>query len=343
MHRYTVTGSQSQSEILIGETLANLPRHLPRGPAFIITDTIVSGLYGNLFPDLPVIEIGTGDSIKTFETVTHIVNRLLELGADRTAFIIGIGGGVICDITGFAASIFMRGVPFGFVSTTLLSQVDASVGGKNGVNLAGYKNIMGVFNQPRFVICDLEMLKTLPSSQIRNGLGEVVKHALLSDSDMFDYMETHCQSALTLDHETILRLVLDSVRIKSEIVNQDEKEAGLRRILNLGHTFGHAIEKCTPLNHGEAICPGMMIAARLSARKKWLDRSVVERIGGLLDKLDLPRSFDGDTDQILDALTKDKKKTGQDIHYVFLKGIGQAHVEKISFQQLAEEFKTFAF
>ncbi|MFU8770398.1 MAG: 3-dehydroquinate synthase, partial [Desulfotignum sp.] len=234
---HKILGKGGTSQIHVGERLGNLADHLPDQPLVIITDENVKSLYGHAFPKVPVITIGTGEKIKTLATVETILHRLIDLGCDRSCFILGIGGGIVCDIAGFAASIFMRGVDFGFVSTTLLSQVDASVGGKNGVNLSAFKNMAGVFSQPRFVICDPDMLKTLPQKEIANGMAEIVKHALIADAGMLAFIENNHARALNLDPEIIFQLVSDSVAIKSRVVQQDERESGERRKLNFGHTI----------------------------------------------------------------------------------------------------------
>ncbi|MEA1949641.1 MAG: 3-dehydroquinate synthase family protein, partial [Thermodesulfobacteriota bacterium] len=241
MKTLEIHGSTGDSTIRVGEKLLDLGKYIPSENVVIITDVNVKRFYQNNFPPHPVITIQTGEKIKNLDTVRSIYGELVELGVDRSTVIIGIGGGIVCDITGFVASTFLRGVKFGFVSSTLLSQVDASVGGKNGVNFKGYKNMVGVFSQPEFVICDLNLLNTLPQKEVLCGLAEIVKHAAIGDGDLFEYLEEHYRKALALDSAVIERLVYDSVVIKSAIVNKDEKEKGERRKLNFGHTFGHAI------------------------------------------------------------------------------------------------------
>ena len=174
-----------ESVVLIGEQLGNLHKYLPVKMPIIITDSSVKKHWGRKFPPGAVITIDTGEEIKSLDTVSVLYDKLLSLGADRSSFIVGIGGGIVCDIAGFVASTYMRGIRFGFVSTTLLSQVDASVGGKNGVNFGGYKNIVGVFNQPEFVICDQNLLQTLPASEFRCGFAEIVNHGAIADEELF--------------------------------------------------------------------------------------------------------------------------------------------------------------
>jgi len=331
---FHVKGQLGLSSIYVGESLKNLGNYLPSTRTIIITDENIKKYYQKDFPDVPIITIGTGEDIKTLATVETILKELISYSCDRSSFIVGIGGGIVCDITGFAASVFLRGVNFGFVSTSLLSQVDASVGGKNGVNLDSYKNMVGVFNQPEFVICDVDLLQTLPKKEISNGLAEIVKHALIYDADMFDFIEKNKQKALDLDDNTIFKLVADSVKIKSRVVQQDEKESGERRKLNFGHTIGHAIEKIEKSGHGRAVSMGMIAAASFSQSKHLINQEDVLRITRLLNDLNLPTTFDYNAKKVISAASKDKKKQGNDLFYVFLEQIGKARVDKISFDEM---------
>jgi 3-dehydroquinate synthase len=283
-----------------------------------------------------VITIGTGEKIKTLDTVQDIYAQLMALQADRSVFIVGMGGGIVCDIAGFAASTYLRGVRFGFVATTLLAQVDASVGGKNGVNFEGYKNMVGLFRQPEFVICDFELLKTLPTEEISCGLAEIVKHAAIADAELFSYLERNTESILALDPAVIEKLVLASVQIKSSIVSRDETEKGERRLLNFGHTFGHAIEKVSGVAHGAAVSMGMTIASALSVKKGRLTTREDRRLRELLQRLKLPTSMTCTPQHILDAVVKDKKRAGDRIHFILLDKVGRAVVEQIGIEELEE-------
>ncbi|UCD89122.1 MAG: 3-dehydroquinate synthase [Desulfobacterales bacterium] len=329
-----IFGSNGDSTLFVGERIQHLQKYIPGKKAIIITDINVKHFYEKEFPSYEVITIGTGEEIKTLDTARAIYKRLVELEADRSTFIIGIGGGIVCDIAGFVASTYLRGVKFGFVSTTLLSQVDASVGGKNGVNFEGYKNMVGVFNQPQFVICDPFLLHTLPQKEIRCGLAEIVKHAAIADANLFTFLEAHYQQAQSLDTDVIEKLVYDSVVIKSDIVNRDETEQGERRKLNFGHTFGHAIEKTTGVSHGEAISIGMVMASALSVKKEHLPVHDAQRIKHLLEKLGLPTTFETHRNNIIDAVHKDKKREGDRIHFVLLNGLGSAFVDNIPIKEL---------
>jgi 3-dehydroquinate synthase len=266
--------------------------------------------------------------------VKDIIGRLVEMEADRTDFIVGIGGGIVCDIAGFTASIYERGLRFGFVSTTLLSQVDASVGGKNGVNFEGYKNMVGVFNQPEFVLCDPNLLKTLPEKELLNGCAEIVKHAAIADPKLFNYLEENHRGILALDHNVIEKVVQESVIIKSGIVNRDERERGERRKLNFGHTLGHALEKVTGASHGEAVSAGMAAASMISENMGLLKRKDRIRIETLLKNMGLPTSIRADKKRMADALSKDKKRERSSIHFVLLEEIGKAIIKEIPLEDL---------
>jgi 3-dehydroquinate synthase len=334
MKSVKIKSETGESLIKIGERLENLKAYLPVKTPIIITDTQVRHHWGAYFPAAPVITIDTGEKIKTFDTVSYIYDQLIEIEADRSTFIVGIGGGIVCDVAGFVASTYMRGVRFGFVSTTLLSQVDASVGGKNGVNFKGYKNIAGFFNQPEFVICDLNVLSTLPREELLSGFAEIIKHGAIADKNMFDYIEAHYRQALALDPIVIEKLVYDSVIIKSSIVNQDAREHGVRRKLNFGHTFGHAIEKTLQVRHGEAVSAGMVLASELSVKKGHLQEPDATRLCGLLEMYGLPVRLPYEGTQVLAALRMDKKREGGTIKFVLLSEIGHAFVDEIPIEEL---------
>ncbi|MCF8144269.1 MAG: 3-dehydroquinate synthase [Deltaproteobacteria bacterium] len=331
-----VDGRRGTSAILMGESIRSIGSYAPLEKTVIITDVNIMRHYQKDIPPCHLIEIQSGEKAKSLETVREICLKLMKIGADRSSFIVGVGGGVVSDITGFVASIYMRGVPFGFVSTTLLSQVDAGIGGKNGVNLGGYKNMLGVFNQPQFVICDLNLLKTLPRRELLSGFAEIVKHAVIGDPELFSYLETNYERGVSLDPEVIEKLVCDSVAVKSAIVNRDEEEGGERRKLNFGHTFGHAIEKTTGISHGEAVGIGMAIASRLSHKRGYLTLETAERIEALIRKLGLPIRSHCAPGELLDAIRKDKKRNGSSIRFVLLKAMGHAVVEEMPIHELGD-------
>ena len=334
MRKLMIKGQYRNSLLLIGECLQNIGNYIPDDKIVIITDRNVDQLYREQFPAGDIITIGSGESAKNLDTVRDIYKRLVSMQADRSTFVVGIGGGVVCDICGFVASTYMRGLRFAYVPTTLLAQVDASVGGKNGVNLQGYKNLVGVFNQPEFVLCDAGLLETLPKREILCGMAEIIKHAAIADIELFDYLEINFEKAAQLDDDVIAKLIYDSALIKSAIVNRDETEKGERRKLNFGHTYGHAIETCTDCNHGEAIAIGMAMACDFSAEKGWLSSESSLRFKRLLGKFMLPTAVKVNPDQIQDAIQKDKKRSGDMLYFVFLNQIGHAVVDETSIDVL---------
>jgi len=340
MKKLTIKGQFKDSSLLIGEHLKNAGRYISGDRTVVITDTNVRSYFDKDFPAGEIISIGTGEAIKNLDTVKTLYAKLVELSADRSTFVIGIGGGVVCDICGFVASTYMRGMRFAYIPTTLLAQVDASVGGKTGVNLGGYKNLVGVFNQPEFVLCDFDLLKTLPVAEMLSGFAEIVKHAAVADGQLFDFLEQNYKKAIELDSAVIEKLVYESLVIKSTIVNADEREKGERRKLNFGHTFGHAIEIAAGVNHGEAVSAGMLIASALSVEKGFLTEVEHQRLKTLLEKIGLPAGLRVNMESVLDALGKDKKREGESIHFVLLNAIGKAIVVEISLNELRESIES---
>ena len=334
MKTVDIKGNQGESIICVGESIDRLSHYAPAENMVILTDKYVAGLYGRRFPRSPVITIGKGEEIKNLNTAGEIYKQLLDAGADRSTYLVGIGGGIVCDIAGFVASTYMRGLPCGYVPTTLLAQVDASVGGKTGVNYDGYKNIIGTFSQPAFVLCDIELLKSLPEREISSGFAEIIKHAAIADADMFTYLEAHTSRALQLDPGVIEKLVYESILIKADVVNQDEREAGERRKLNFGHTFGHAIEKVSDLSHGQAVSVGMVIAVEISRLEGLIEQSDVDRMANLLKKMALPLKAQVDADKVWEALLKDKKREGERLYFILLEQIGKAMIKSFSIHDL---------
>jgi 3-dehydroquinate synthase len=331
--------NREPSKVMVGDALRLLPGMLPPGRRIIaITDPNLDALYGEVIGahSEAKIVIPTGEENKTLSTVEGIHRRLIEMGADRSAYIVGIGGGIVTDITGFAASTYLRGVEFGFVATSLLAQVDASVGGKNGVNIAGYKNMAGVFNQPDFVLCDTGMLATLPPRELRAGVAEMIKAGIIADPELFGILESHSPEDLSASPLLLTRAITAAIRVKAAIVEADEREKGERRKLNLGHTVAHAIEKSTrDHNHGEAVGIGLATIADVSVRLGLLDEGTRRRIIGAIEKAGLPTRSDIPADQIARALTRDKKVEGESLWLVAVRGIGDVVVRRTPPGELA--------
>jgi 3-dehydroquinate synthase len=337
MRSLDFAGNTGSSRIMLNVTFEQLSEFCDTEKTAFIVDRNVLDLHKDklsLYQRL--IEVEPGEQQKTLETVNTIYGRFLEWELDRSSVIVGVGGGMVCDIAGFAASTYLRGIPFGFVPTSLLALVDASVGGKNGVNYHGYKNMVGTFNQPGFVLCDFDFLRTLPYDELKNGIAEAIKSALIADEALFNYIEDNKEEIYSLNHDVIQRVVLDSLNIKIVVVSRDETEKGERRKLNFGHTIGHAIEKTIGLHHGEAVSIGMAISAGLSKKNGTLTEKDVERIERLLNYFQLPTKLEGDRKAIIDAICKDKKREGENIHFVLLDGIGNSLIEKIKIEELQE-------
>ena len=332
----TIIKINEESTLYVGRVAELLDRVVPQRRVVVITDANIERLYPDVVRRYEYVVIGEGEESKTLQTVERVYRELMALGADRSTFILGIGGGIVTDVAGFVAATYMRGVEFGFVSTTLLGQVDASVGGKNGVNVADYKNMVGTFRQPCFVIADVEMLRTLPMRELRAGMAEVVKSAVIGDADLFDFVESRADDIFD-DVEALQHAMLGAVAVKARIVAEDEREGGVRRLLNLGHTLGHAIEKCThEVNHGEAVAMGMGYIARVAFSRGMLCGEDGLRIVGLLDKLGFELMPPVDMAQVLDAVKLDKKRENDMIRVVLPVKIGDCVVAEMSFKEFKE-------
>ncbi|MDP2323818.1 MAG: 3-dehydroquinate synthase [Gammaproteobacteria bacterium] len=326
--------------ILIGNGLlaqrAILDPHLRRRDAMIVTNETVAPIYLEPVKSLlagsrvSTTVLPDGEQHKTMATVGRVLDALVEARYGRDCVIVALGGGVVGDIAGFAASIYQRGVDFIQVPTTLLAQVDSAVGGKTGVNHPGGKNLLGAFYQPICVLADTDTLRTLPDRELSAGLAEVVKYGLIADATLFDWLEKHADTLLHRDAAALGHVVRRSCEIKAEIVGQDERERGRRALLNLGHTFGHAIELKAGYGewlHGEAVAAGTCMAAEFSARLGMLQPGAVERIRQLFRRLKLPVSPPPvEPGQFLAAMGMDKKVVAGQIRLVLLDEIGAARI-----------------
>lgn len=333
MKKITIEGKYGSSDIFIGRSKESVFSLIPK-ESIIITDKNLAILYCDELKPFRVVIIEGGEKSKKLLSLGKVYSDLLENNLDRSGFVVGFGGGVVCDIAGFVASTFMRGVKFGFISTSVLSQVDASVGGKNGINLMGYKNLIGLFNQPKFVYCDINLLQTLPHIEYINGFAEVVKHAVIADAEAFEYLEKNTEKALAHDLEVMEKLIADSIDVKTKIVSVDEHESGLRRLLNFGHTIGHAVERNGRYTHGEAVSIGMSFALDLSFKFGFIQDDTRKRVKRLLERMNLPLKSSIPKKLIAEDIRMDKKRENNEISFVFLDSIGSAHTEKISIIEL---------
>lgn len=308
----------------------------------LVTNPVVRGLYGDRVMeglreagfDPFFVEIPDGERYKTLRWVSRIYDRLLEREMTREAPLVALGGGVIGDITGFAAATFLRGVPYVQIPTTLLAQVDSSVGGKTGVNHPRGKNLIGAFYQPKLVFIDVGFLKTLKKRELKAGLAEVIKYGIIRDRGLFSYLEENMERILDLEEEPLLHIVKRSCEIKARIVEEDEREKGIRAILNLGHTFGHAIESVTRyrrFRHGEAVAIGMVLATRLSERLGLCERGVTERIERLLLRAGLPVKVPSSitADSLLESMKLDKKRLKEEmVRLILVRDIGDVVIRE---------------
>ena len=280
-----------------------------------------------------VIEIADGEEYKSLETLNSIYDSLIEFGFDRKSLIVALGGGVVGDIAGFAAATYLRGIPFVQVPTSLLAQVDSSVGGKTGVNHIKGKNLIGAFYQPGLVLIDTATLVTLTEREYLSGLAEIAKYGVVLNRDLFGFMEVNVDKLLKRDTECLLNVIKISCSIKASVVEKDEKEAGLRAVLNYGHTIGHAVETLTEYKkytHGEAVAIGMAQAAKLSEAMGISDIAETERILALLHALRLPIEMPYFTPTAYhEVLAQDKKARDGAINFVFNKGIGDFHISRV--------------
>jgi len=337
MYTINIKTDTGESNVYLGERIENLKKYLPEGKKIVIlTDENIVKHYAHNLQKFPVIQIGLGEKHKTMATLEKIFEEFIRIEVDRSSFIVAVGGGIVCDVGGFAASTFMRGLKFGFVSTTLLSQVDASVGGKNGVNFQGYKNMVGVFAQPEFVICDVHTFKTLERREFISGFAEIIKAAAIRSKPLFDYLEANCKDALNYNEAVLEKIIYESVKIKAQVVQNDEKEKGERRILNFGHTFAHSIEKNFGILHGEAVSIGMVLASKVSVKMNLLSPKEAESIEKLLSSYQLPVKLNLDKGKVYDALLKDKKREGDFINLVLVNTIGNAVIHKVSIKDMED-------
>ena len=330
---------KDSSEVIVGSVSELLPRLLPDKRVVVVSDTNIDRHYHTLVNRYEHVLIGLGEASKTLVTADAIYKKFISMGVDRSTFVLAIGGGIVTDVAGFVASTYMRGVEFGFVSTSLLGQVDASVGGKNGVNVDGYKNMVGTFTQPRFVICDVGMLRTLPEREVRTGMAEVIKAGIIADEELFSKLELTPLAELTKNPDLLAEVVYRAIKVKADIVERDEREHGDRRKLNLGHTLAHAIEKSSSkMNHGEAVAVGLSLISDAAARRGLLSAADKERICSLLQRTGFDLTPPVAMRVLLKAVSKDKKSEGDVLNVVFPTAIGACEVVPMPLEEFRAMF-----
>jgi 3-dehydroquinate synthase len=313
---------------------------LQKDKTVFITDENIFKLHDEKFSGWKTIVIKAGEEHKNQQTVDSIINQLIHQQADRKSLLVGIGGGVITDITGFVASIYMRGIKFAFVPTSILAMVDAGIGGKNGIDVGVYKNLVGVINHPEFLLYDYSFLETLPDKEWINGFAEIIKHACIKDKVMFQYLEKHSLMNFQSSLAETASIIQKNASIKYDVVSKDEKETRDRKLLNFGHTIGHAIENTAMLSHGQAISIGMVAACRISEMINHFSKADTKKVTALLIKYELPVAFSFNKKKTWDILLHDKKKAGGEMSFVVLDRIGKGSVKSISLDHLQKIFNT---
>ena len=332
MKKLTYKFSNSSTDYYLAYGISHLKEFVDQRSAVIITDENVFRNHRKRFKNWRVIVLQPGEEQKTQATVDSIIAQLIMMEADRNTTLIGVGGGVITDITGYAASIYMRGIKFGFAPTTLLSMVDASIGGKNGIDVGIYKNLVGTIRQPSFILHDLIFLNTLPQSEWINGFAEIIKHACIKDAALFRELETNSLKKYRSRKVLVCQLIQRNAILKTKVVQQDEFEKGDRKLLNFGHTLGHALENQYELSHGQAISIGMTYACHIS--KQITGFKETNRVVSILERYGLPTYAKFDKQKVFHALKMDKKRERKEMSYVLLRKVGEGVIKTISLDQL---------
>jgi len=332
MKKLTYKFSNSSTDYYLAYGISHLKEFVDEKNAVIITDENVFANHQKRFKNWRVIVLQPGEEQKTQATVDSIIAQLIMIEADRKTTLVGVGGGVITDITGYAASVYMRGIKFGFIPTTLLAMVDASIGGKNGVDVGIYKNLVGTIHQPSFILHDLIFLNSLPQSEWINGFAEIIKHACIKDAAMFRELETNSLKKYQDKKVLACKLIQRNALLKTKVVQQDEFEKGDRKLLNFGHTLGHALENQYELSHGQAISIGMTYACNISEQLTGFKET--DRVVSVLDKYGLPSYAKFDKQKVFSVLKMDKKRERKEMNYVLLEKIGKGVIKIISLNQL---------
>jgi len=332
MKRVNYKFSASSTSFYFDGSFSLLKKIVDQKHAVIITDENIFEAHSNRFKGWNTIVMKAGEQYKIQATIDAIVEQLISFEADRKTTLIGVGGGVITDLAGYTASVYMRGINFGFVPTSLLALVDASIGGKNGIDVGVYKNMVGVIRQPSFLLHDMSLLNSLPQREWENGFAEIIKHACIKDAVMFKELEANSIKTYQKNKKAISDLVRRNAIIKTKVVQQDEFEKGDRRLLNYGHTLGHALENQYDLTHGQAVAIGMAYASVVSEEVvKFKDAS---RVARLLLQYDLPTFVEFDREKVFNVMKMDKKREKKEMNYILLEKIGKGIVKPIPVNQL---------
>jgi len=328
--RYKFSGSSTDFYFDAG--FAQLKKITDPKATVLITDENVFNAHAKRFRGWRTIVLKAGEAYKVQATVDDIIRQLIEAEADRKTTLVGIGGGVITDITGYVASVYMRGIHFGFLPTSLLALVDASVGGKNGIDVGVYKNMVGVIRQPSFILHDMLFLKSLPQHEWENGFAEIIKHACIKDAAMFRELESHTLKTYQAKPRLAAALLQRNAQLKAKVVQQDEFERSVRRLLNFGHTLGHALENEYKLMHGQAVAIGMTYACHISEQLTGFKQTA--KVVKILEQYGLPTYMSFDKQRAFDVLKMDKKRERKEMNYVLLEKVGKGIVQSIPLVRL---------
>ncbi len=332
MKHLKIKFSSASADFYLASGISHLRKITEARAAVLITDENIYNAHTKRFKGWNTIVLKPGEEYKVQSTADAIIEQLIEMEADRKTTLVGVGGGVITDITGYVASVYMRGLRFGFVPTSVLGLVDASIGGKNGIDVGAYKNMVGVIRQPSFILHDMAFLKSLPQQEWENGFAEIIKHACIKDAAMFTELEKNSLKTYQSSQKAICSLVERNALIKTKVVQKDEFEKGDRRLLNFGHTLGHALETQYELLHGQAVSIGMTYACHISEQLCGFRQT--EKVVSLLTKYNLPTYATFDKQKVFNVLKMDKKRERKDMNYVLLERIGKGVVKSISLKQL---------
>lgn len=332
--KLTYKFSNSSVDYYLAYGISHLKEIVDQKNSVIITDENVYGHHTKRFKGWNTIVLKPGEEYKVQETVDAVIEQLIALEADRKTTLIGVGGGVVTDITGYVASVYMRGISFGFIPTSILAMVDASIGGKNGIDVGVYKNMVGVIRQPQFILHDLVFLNTLPQKEWENGFAEIIKHACIKDAAMFKELEASSFKTYQKRKISVCELIQRNAIIKSKVVQADEFEKSERKLLNFGHTLGHALENQYELSHGQAISIGMTYASQISEMLTGFREA--GRIVKVLEKYNLPTYASFDKQKVFDVLKMDKKRERKEMNYILLEKIGKGVVRSIDLKTLEQ-------
>ena len=339
MHTSEYTFSQKTVSCYFDADFASIGGLVKDANAIVITDENIFSHHAAKLSAYTVIKFVAGEENKNQATVDYIIGELIKLGANKNTFLIGVGGGVVTDITGYVAAVYMRGIKFGLVPTSILAMVDAAIGGKNGIDVGVYKNMVGTILQPEFIFYDYGFLESLPVKEWVNGFAEVIKHACIKDALLFKVLEKYSLHEYQADKTLIAGLVERNVEIKTTIVTNDEFEKGERKLLNFGHTVGHAIENLHGIPHGHAVSIGMVAACNLSVQLNNFHADDAAKIVRLLARYHLPVDIETDHAKVFEVLKMDKKRQGEGVQFILLNKIGEAEIKYISLAELEKHFK----